>query len=64
MIIINFIRDKEVGIFARAKRLTRGSTENRKVVLLDGGCADECASQDGCTSSNDENDREGTRRRR
>jgi len=64
MIIINFIRDKEVGIFARAKRLARGSTEKRTVVLLDGGCADECASQDGCTSSNDENDRDGTRRRR
>ena len=40
MIIVNFIRDKEVGIFARAKRVAKGTVEKKINVPLDGGCAD------------------------
>lgn len=42
MIIINFIRDKDVGIFARVKRpprVTKAITP--PAVELDGGCAEE-----------------------
>ena len=58
MIIVNFIRDKEVGIFARAKRLAKGSGSKKETIVpLDGGCADETASLDGSESSlgNEEN---------
>ncbi|KAH9960531.1 dihydroceramide delta-desaturase [Russula compacta] len=42
MIIINFIRDKDVGIFARVKRPPRGTKAiPPPAVGLDGGCADE-----------------------
>lgn len=44
MVTINFIRDKEVGIFARAKRLSKEAKgfAAGKVVKSSGG--DECAS--------------------
>jgi sphingolipid delta-4 desaturase len=42
MIIINFIRDTNVGIFARVKRPPRGTKiAPPPAVELDGGCADE-----------------------
>jgi len=41
MVIINFIRDKNVGIFARVKRHPRGIKTVPPAVELDGGCADE-----------------------
>ncbi|KAF8582531.1 delta 15-fatty acid desaturase protein [Ramaria rubella] len=64
MIIINFIRDKEVGIYARAKRVAKGATV-RRPIPLDGGCADEAALCE-TVSSGEESDtsKEGTRRRR
>jgi sphingolipid delta-4 desaturase len=43
MITINFIRDRNVGIFARAKRPPRGNKTAPPAVDLDGGCADERA---------------------
>lgn len=59
MILVNFIRDKEVGIFARAKRVAKG-TAAKKVVPLDGGCADE--QHDGVCLSGDEDRRKDKRR--
>jgi hypothetical protein len=46
MVIINFIKDAEVGLFARAKRLAKGASVNRngeKVAPLESckGMADE-----------------------
>jgi hypothetical protein len=41
MVIINFIRDRNVGIFARVKRSPRGTKLIAPpTVELDGGCAD------------------------
>ena len=41
MIIVNFIRDPNVGIFARVKREPRASKKvTPPPVELDGGCAD------------------------
>lgn len=41
MIIVNFIRDPNVGIFARVKREPRASKKAAPpAVELDGGCAD------------------------
>ncbi|KAF8503925.1 dihydroceramide delta(4)-desaturase [Gautieria morchelliformis] len=62
MITVNFIRDKEVGIFARAKRVAKGTMAKKVNVSLDGGCADE--QQERMGSSGDDSDKEGTRRRR
>jgi len=50
MITINFIRDKNVGIFARVKRPPRAVKTAPPPIELDGGCADEgftseCATQ-------------------
>jgi sphingolipid delta-4 desaturase len=41
MVIVNFIRDRNVGVFARVKRLPRGNITTSPAVELDGGCADE-----------------------
>jgi hypothetical protein len=42
MVIVNFIRDRNVGIFARVKRPPRGTkTALPPPIELDGGCADE-----------------------
>jgi sphingolipid delta-4 desaturase len=41
MVIINFIRDRNVGLFARVKRPPRGNKTAPPGVELDGGCADE-----------------------
>jgi hypothetical protein len=41
MVMINFIRDRNVGIFARVKRPPRGNKITPPAVDLDGGCADE-----------------------
>lgn len=41
MVIINFIRDSNVGIFARAKRPPRVTEMIPPAVELDGGCTDE-----------------------
>jgi len=41
MLIINFIRDSNVGIFARVKRPPRATKAIPPAVELDGGCADE-----------------------
>ncbi|KAI9437434.1 dihydroceramide delta(4)-desaturase [Lactarius indigo] len=41
MVVINFIRDRNVGIFARAKRPPRAVKTAPPPVELDGGCADE-----------------------
>jgi hypothetical protein len=41
MIIINFIRDSNVGIFARVKRPPRATKATPPAVELDRGCADE-----------------------
>ena len=46
MIIINFIRDRNVGIFARVKRPPRAARKAPPPVELDGGCADEGVSSD------------------
>jgi sphingolipid 4-desaturase/C4-monooxygenase len=62
MITVNFIRDKEVGIFARAKRVAKGAMAKKVNIPLDGGCADEQHERIG--SSGDDSDKEGTRRRR
>jgi len=43
MVMINFIRDSNVGIFARAKRPPRVAKTIPPAVELDGGCADEGA---------------------
>jgi sphingolipid 4-desaturase/C4-monooxygenase len=62
MITVNFIRDKEVGLFARAKRIAKGIEAKRVDVPLDGGCADE---QPECVyAAGNDLDKEGTRRRR
>jgi sphingolipid delta-4 desaturase len=50
MVIINFIRDKNVGLFSRVKRPPRVVKTAPPPIELDGGCADEgvtsdCASQ-------------------
>ena len=41
MVLINFIRDRNVGLFARVKRPPRGNKITLPAVDLDGGCADE-----------------------
>ena len=41
MVLINFIRDSNVGVFARVKRAPRGAKTIPPAVELDGGCADE-----------------------
>ncbi|KAH9168295.1 fatty acid desaturase-domain-containing protein [Lactarius sanguifluus] len=41
MVLINFIRDRNVGIFARVKRPPRAVKTAPPPVELDGGCADE-----------------------
>ena len=61
MIIVNFIRDKEVGLFARVKRVAKVNAAKRVDVPLDGGCTNEHR-EDVCISREDL-DREGTRRR-
>jgi sphingolipid delta-4 desaturase len=40
MVIINFILDNEVGIFARAKRLSTENAKAAKKALLDGSDSD------------------------
>lgn len=63
MIIVNFIRDKEVGLFARAKRVAKVNTVERVDVPLNGGgCTDEHNVK--TFTSRDDSDNEGTRRRR
>lgn len=62
MITINFIRDKEVGIFARAKRFAERGAAKKMDISLDGGCADE--QREGIASPSDDTDKDGTRRRR
>jgi len=41
MVLVNFIRDRNVGVFARVKRPPRGNRTTSPAVELDGGCADE-----------------------
>jgi hypothetical protein len=42
MVIVNFIRDRDVGIFARVKRPPHGTkTALPLPIELDGGCADD-----------------------
>jgi sphingolipid delta-4 desaturase len=41
MVIVNFIRDRNVGIFARVKRPPRGNKTTSPAVEQDGGCAEE-----------------------
>ncbi|KAF8490368.1 fatty acid desaturase-domain-containing protein [Russula emetica] len=41
MVIVNFIRDRNVGIFARVKRPPRVNRTTPPAVELDGGCTDE-----------------------
>jgi sphingolipid delta-4 desaturase len=43
MVVINFIRDRNVGLFARVKRPPHGNKITPPTVDLDGGCADEWA---------------------
>jgi len=62
MVIINFIRDKNVGIFARVKRPPRGIKTVPPAVELDGGCADEVAPV--CRLETKERDGETVRRRK
>jgi len=62
MIIVNFVRDTDVGIYARAKRIARGSVVKKESVPLDGGCADETSSGNG--SATEESDEKGSVRRR
>ena len=58
MIIVNFIRDKEVGIFARAKRIGKGQPLPLGIV-----CSEETAQKDdevsesGRESSEEESDK-------
>jgi sphingolipid delta-4 desaturase len=58
MVIVNFIRDKEVGIFARAKRIGKGQQLPRGLV-----CSKEAAkkgvdnSASGSNSSEEESDK-------
>ncbi|THH18648.1 hypothetical protein EW146_g2364 [Bondarzewia mesenterica] len=59
MITVNFIRDKNVGIFARVKRPSRNVREAALKVELDGGCADE----EGKTSSTEEENQAIKRRK-
>lgn len=47
MVIVNFIRDKEVGIFARAKRIGKGQKLPLGIV-----CSKEAAQKDGEGSEN------------
>ncbi|KAA1475085.1 hypothetical protein DENSPDRAFT_841814 [Dentipellis sp. KUC8613] len=58
MIIVNFIRDPEVGIFARLKRPTRSVREAHQKIELDGGPADEEA------QTSPEEEKGGARRRK
>jgi len=62
MIIINFIRDKNVGIFARVKRPPRGIKTVPPAVELDGGCADEGVPV--CRLETKEGDGDSVRRRK
>jgi sphingolipid delta-4 desaturase len=41
MVMVNFIRDRNVGIFARVKRPPRSTKVAPPPIELDGGCADE-----------------------
>ena len=68
MIIVNFIRDPNVGIFARVKREPRASKKAAPpAVELDGGCADVADGAEkasGVRSSPNGSDSEGEARRR
>ena len=65
MITVNFIRDKEVGIFARAKRIGKGTAAKTTIVPLDGGCADESGLHEGpCPSSEESTGERSPKRRR
>ena len=56
MIIVNFIRDKEVGIFARAKRLGKGSPLDPDALAknLTGAACAGAAAKDGEVGSESE----------
>ncbi|KAI0028830.1 fatty acid desaturase-domain-containing protein [Vararia minispora EC-137] len=73
MIVINFIRDSNVGIYARVKRQPRSGKKNAPLTVeLDGGCADvnegSGASTDGASTDGASTDRasggRGEQRRR
>ena len=61
MVIVNFIRDSDVGIWARIKRESRQKTSGPPKIELDGGCAD--VDEDGRPSSS-EPGVDGVRRRK
>ena len=46
MVLVNFIRDRNVGIFARVKRLPRATKVASPPIELDVGCADEWRQRD------------------
>lgn len=63
MIIVNFIRDKEVGIFARAKRLSKDKSKKMEVGLSSDNGNDSSGS---CANgySTDESTSDSTRKRK
>ena len=62
MIIVNFIRDQNVGIYARLKRPSKEVRSAARDVELDGGCADEETRASGCEG--EEKDCAPTKRRK
>ena len=49
MVIVNFLRDSNVGLFSRVKRPPRAVKAVPPPIELDGGCADEGANRDRAT---------------
>ena len=52
MVIVNFIRDKEVGIYARAKRLAKGSVAAAAVCKTKSAAGKKVVAEDELEDSN------------
>ncbi|KAF8506496.1 dihydroceramide delta(4)-desaturase, partial [Hysterangium stoloniferum] len=63
MVIVNFIRDKEVGIFARAKRLSKEKVTRTELAPHD-DVKDQIVGEQTGSSSGDNSDKESPKRRR
>ena len=62
MVIINFIRDKEVGIFSRAKRLSKAARAAAEVSKTEGDSVPEETSTSEDSSGSDSDDAAGQKK--